>query len=126
MTREDKERGKRALTSQEAEKRSQDMSTRNRARMQENQLAYMLKHMSEAREQISAVARAAAEADAKAGNDMAVDRDAPLTTLFDKEDVTRNMDALEIRAQQLATHMFMADTVKSEAATIGKRYALQK
>ena len=76
------------------------------------------------RESVDAAARQAAEQDAKNGKSWAVDMDAPLTSLFDRQDVTSKMTLKERLIAQIAAHAVEQDDLHSQAVTAAKQYII--
>lgn len=126
LAKEDKERGKRVLTQEESKKRADASNELSRLNAQQRQMRYMLDHMGAAREKVDALARAMAEADAKKGIDWSVDFDEPVTTLFDRQDITDKLKRREMLIQQLTAHMFMVDDLTRNAAGISRQYIVKK
>jgi len=126
IAKEDKERGKRVFTAEEAKKRSSDVNEAQRFSAQQRQIQYMIDHVQEAREKVDAESKRVAETESKDGKDWSVDMDAPLTTLFDRQDVTDKLKRKETITQQMTAYMYMVEDLMRSAANTGKQYILQK
>lgn len=78
------------------------------------------------RSEVDAAAETAAREDEKKGKPWAVDLDAPLTSLFDRQDISRKLREKEYLLEQIATHAVAIDDLKNQAVTVAKQYILQK
>ena len=78
------------------------------------------------RAEIDAAAKAAAEDDEHNGKSWAVDMDAPLTSLFDRQDVTDKFRLREGLAGKMAENAFEADELRNRAVAVAKQYILHK
>ena len=76
------------------------------------------------REEVDALALAAAEADAKNGKSWAVDMDAPLTSLFDRQDVADKFAAKEALIGQMAAYAVEQDDIRNRAVAAAKQYII--
>lgn len=89
-------------------------------------LSAMDKKIPEVRNAVDAAARQAAEKDAKEGRSWAVDMDAPLTSLFDRQDVTSKFTQKERLVAQIASHAAEEDDLRAQAVAIAKQYIIPK
>lgn len=107
---------------------SQEELTASRAAQQAALQAWRLKASDDKikaiRESVDAAARQAAEQDAKNGKSWAVDMDAPLTSLFDKQDVTSKMMLKERLIAQIAAHAVEQDDLRNQAVATAKQYII--
>ena len=78
------------------------------------------------REEVNEAARAAARADAVEGRDWSVDMDAPLTSLFDRQDVETKFRQRETLITQIAERRVDIDELTSAAVASTKQYILPK
>lgn len=78
------------------------------------------------RKSVEAEALDAAKADAKAGRDWSVDMDAPLTSLFDRQDVESKFRQREVLVTRIAETTVTLEELRASAVAYGKQYALPK
>lgn len=83
-------------------------------------------YIDSARSDIEAAAREAAEKDAEGGTDWAIDGDAPLTTLFDRQDAAGKLNAVESTITELAMLRAKSESAKLRAAGLLKQYVTEK
>lgn len=126
MAKMDKVRSGKTLTAEERKKRGEVMRHMQQLTERRKQLEFMIARIPEIKEQVNGDARAAAEADAKNGKNWATDLNAPLTSLFDRQDVTEKLQRQESLIQQIAAYTFMTESARNNAIAVGKQYILQK
>lgn len=109
---------------------SQEEIAANRAAQQAASLAWRLKSIDERipkiRAAVDVAAKAAAEEDARNGKDWATDMDAPLTSLFDRQDVRGKLAMTENLVGQMAAHEFEIDDIRNRAVAVAKQYIIHR
>ena len=109
---------------------SQEEVAANRAAHQAASLAWRLKSIDERipkiRAAVDVAAKAAAEDDAKNGKDWTTDMDAPLTSLFDRQDVRGKLAMKENLVSQMAAHEFEIDDLRNRAVAVAKQYIIHR
>jgi len=109
---------------------SQEEVAANRAAQQAATAIWRLKAVGDKiksiRESVDAAAKQAAEQDAKIGKSWAVDMDAPLTSLFDRQDAIAKFTEKENLIGQMAMHAVEQDYLGGRAAGIAKQYIIPK
>lgn len=92
------------------------------------QQEWMLKNISEKvpgiRKAIDDLAKKAAEEDEKKGKSWTVDMDAPLTSLFDRQDVTAKFTQREQLISQMAANAVEQDRLRTQAVETAKQYII--
>jgi hypothetical protein len=78
------------------------------------------------RKSVEAEALDAAKADAQAGRDWSVDMNAPLTSLFDRQDVESKFRQREVLVTKIAETTVTLEELRASAVAYGKQYALPK
>ena len=113
--------GNDAPPSQEERKAIQEAQD---ATIQAQKLKRMSKKIPEIRNAINELAKKAATSDAQHGRSWAVDMDAPLSSLFDRQDVTAKFTAKEWLIDKLAEHAVEQDNLREQAVETAKQYII--
>jgi len=98
----------------------------NEAAMEAARLHRMSAKIAGIRQELDKAATDAANADAKQGRNWAVDLDAPLTSLFDQQDVQAKLKQREDLVTEIARQRAETDAVLLQAVQVAKQYIIQK
>ena len=115
--------GEQAKMSQEERKA---ISAMNYARNNLARLEKIVERIPKTRKQLEDSARAVAENEEKQGNAWAVDMDAPITTLFDKQDAIQAFRLKEEAVQRLAALSYDTEATMKQAIDATKRFIINR
>lgn len=102
------------------------MQAAKAAEIYSRKLAKLSAKVKAVRDRVDASAKAAALADEENGQPWAIDMNAPLTTMFDREDATRKFRQKEQDILHVAQREIDTDLLISDAVAVAKQYILQK
>ena len=102
------------------------ISAMNYARNNLARLEKIVERIPKTRKQLEDSARAVAENEEKQGNAWAVDMDAPITTLFDKQDAIQAFRLKEEAVQRLAALSYDTEATMKQAIDATKRFIINR
>lgn len=113
------------------DKKDADEAAKVRTQLRNNQEAlgrmkFAAGKIDELRAEVDSAALELAKKEAAAGRSWAVDVNAPLTTLFDRQDVTEKMRAVEVAISTAAMKLAEAEEFKRQAANTMRQYILPR
>lgn len=96
------------------------------AELYSSKLAKLPAKVKAARTKVDELAKSAALADEKNGRPWAIDMNAPLTTMFDREDAAKKLRQKEQDVLHIAQREIDTDLLVDDAVAVAKQYILQK